>query len=239
MADGSRGTEIPEASFRDVHYGRIYDHLEPGKRINIAALGNISITIDEENLDLGRVSIENLKKGWEVDSRWFTQRCEELGINEDPFEIYKYYQIQRKVVQVLGKPVESVGIRRKSQMENNDDMQLSQTKDKAMCSEYAILSTYIAQKIGEDARLVIGSVVESSDKEQWREAHAYVWVGGLNLIFDSVIAQSDSEFPALMRPKSSSSISTLEEGKDIEAIRLGSTFARYYGLEAGGFGINN
>lgn len=228
----------PETPHRHVQYGKVYDHLEPGQRINIAALGNIFIEIDEENLDLGRISPENLNKGWERDSGWFTQRCKDLGLGVDPYEVYKYYQIQRKTFQVLGKPAENVGMRRKTQLEKNDQVKLSETKGHAMCSEYAILSAYIAQKIGERIHLVIGSAVQTSDEDQWREAHAYVWVDGLNMVLDSVLARQDNEFPALMVPNVASTLSVLEEGHDIEATRVGSIFTRYYGLEAGGFGVN-
>lgn len=230
-------SESPEAPYRHAQYGKVFDHLEPGQRINIAAFGNISIEIDEENLDLGRISTENLKKGWERDSGWFTQKCKELEVELDPFEAYKYYQIQRKTFQVLGKPAESVGMRRKAQMDKDDKVKLSEMKGTAMCSEYAILSAYIAQKIGEKVHLVVGSAVEAFDKDKWREAHAYVWVDDLKMAFDSVLAQQDNEFPALMTPKTPTTLARLEEGHDIEATRLGSNFSRYYGLEAGGFGV--
>ena len=128
-------------------------------------------------------------------------------------------------------------MRRKAQMEKDDKVKLSETKGNAMCSEYAILSAYIAQKIGEKVHLVVGSAVEASDKDKWRESHAYVWVDGLNMAFDSVLAQQDNEFPTLMTPKAPATLSSLEEGQDIEATRIGSTFTRYYGLEAGGFGV--
>lgn len=223
--------------FRDVQYGRIYDRLEPHQAINIAAFGNISIEIDEENLGLERISLENLQKGWERDKEEFVTHCEELGIEIDPFEIYKYYQIQRKVFQVLGQPIQSAAARTRRFDELGNRVKLSETKGYAMCSEYAILATYIAQKIGEPVHLVIGSAVEASDKDKWREAHAYVWVDSLNAPFDSVLASSDKEYPVIMKPVRPATLSTLEEGKDIEAQRIGSNFVRLYGIQAGGFGV--
>lgn len=165
---------IVEAPFRDVQYGRIYDHLEPHQAINIAAFGNIAIEIDEENLDLERISMENLQKGWERNREGFVKHCAELGIDLDPFEVYKYYQIQRKVFQVLGKPTQNAAARSRRFSEMGDRVKLSETKGNAMCSEYAILSAYIAQKIGEPAHLVVGSAAEAHGKDKWREAHAYV-----------------------------------------------------------------
>lgn len=96
-----------EATYREVQYGRIYNHLEANQAINIAALGNINIEIDEENLSLERISMENLQKGWERDREEFSKRSSELGIDLDPFEVYKYYQIQKKVFQVLGQPIQN------------------------------------------------------------------------------------------------------------------------------------
>ncbi len=226
-----------EAPFRRAAFGKIYDHIDPGKKINIAAFGNISVEIDEENLDLDRVSMESLRQGWEKDAKNFTARCKAQGIEMDPSEVYKYYQIQRKAFQVLGKPAESVGQRRNAQVEHDDQVKLSQMKGNAMCSEYAVLSAYIAQKIGEKVHLVVGSAVESQDKDKWREAHAYVWVDGLNAVFDGVLAQGETDLPAIMQPVSPATLGTLEAGKDIEARRIGSNFSRYYGLEAGGFGL--
>jgi tetrahydromethanopterin S-methyltransferase subunit G len=105
-----------------------------------------------------------------------------------------------------------------------------------MCSEYAILAARIAQKIGEPIHLVIGAVV-GNDEQKWRDAHAFVWVEGVNAVFDSVQAQSDNEYPALMIPTSPATLKTLEDGFDVEAKRIGRDFTAHYGLEAGGFGI--
>lgn len=237
--DESLGSSLSkiENPFRDVQYGRIYDRLEPGQAINIAAFGNISIEIDEENLGLEKITLENLQKGWERDKEGFVTRCRELGIEIDPFEVYKYYLIQRKVFQILGQPNQSAVARTKRFGELGYRVKLSETKGFAMCSEFAILATYIAQKIGESVHLVIGSAVEVGDKDKWREAHAYVWVDSLNAAFDSVLASSDTEYPAIMKPVRTAALGTLEEGKDIEAQRIGSNFVRFYGMQAGGFGV--
>lgn len=226
-----------EVPYREVQYGRIYDHLEANQAINIAALGNISIEIDEENLGLEKVSLENLQKGWEINREGFSKHCVDLGISLDPFEVYKYYKIQRKTFQVLGSPIQNSAERRKKQVEMGDHLKLSQSKGFAMCSEYAILSTYIAQKLGEPAHLIIGAAAEVDDELKWREAHAYIWTDSLNCIFDSVLAQGDNEYPALMKPSTPAILATLEEGKDVQAKRIGSKFSRIYGLEAGGFGV--
>lgn len=228
---------IIEAPYRRAQYGKIYDHLLPHQSINIAILGNVGIEIDEENLGLEKVSKENLQKGWKVDQELFAKHCKELGIDLDPFEVFKYFNIQKKVFQVLGESVQNPAVRNERFKERKDRLKLSETKGNAMCSEYAILSTYIAQKIGEPAHLVIGSATEAKDTSEWREAHAYVWIDGMNVIFDSVLAQNDNEYPALMIPTTPTTLATLEAGKDVKARRIGSNFARIYGLEAGGFGV--
>ncbi|MCL4354281.1 MAG: hypothetical protein M1444_03150 [Patescibacteria group bacterium] len=225
---------VQEHPFRDLHFGRIYDKLLPNQPIDIAVLGKITIEIDEENLGLEKVNLDNLQKGWERDREGFTKHCAELGIPLDPFTVYKYYQIQRKAFQVLGKPIENQALRTQRQRELGDKCKLSKMKGVAMCSEYAILSTYIAQKIGEPAHLIVGTVLTGD--EQWREAHAYGWVDGINAVFDSVQAQSDGEYPAMMMPTNPATLRTLEDGIDIEAKRIGSTTTATYGLEAGGFG---
>ncbi|MEX0616738.1 MAG: hypothetical protein WD231_02930 [Candidatus Woykebacteria bacterium] len=234
---GGEVLQSEAASYREVQFGKIYDNLEAGKKIDIAVLGNASIEIDEENLGLDNVSVENLDKGWERDKEWFVKRCTDLGIEIDPYEVYKYYQIQKKVFQVLGKPVEST-LDRTNFTENEGAVKLSETKNRAMCSEYAILSTFLAQKIGEPAHLIIGSGVEADDEKQWRESHAYVWVDGSNVAFDSVLAKAGDELPALMVSEEPTSLGTLEQGYDVKGKRIGSHFTRYYGLEASGFGVS-
>lgn len=229
----NQGKETPS---RSVQFGRIYDHLEPGGFVNIAALGDIRIHIDEENLGLERVSLESLQKGWERDQDWFSKYCMEQGINVDPFEAYKYYQIQHKVFQVLGMPQQNSYERDARFRELGDNVKLSDMKMNAMCSEFAILSAYLAQKIGEPVHLILGSAVNPSDPAQWRESHMYVWVDRMNCIFDCVAARDGRDFPALMIPTAPASIAKLETGMDIEAKRVGSNFKRIYGLEAGGFG---
>lgn len=226
-----------ETPFRWVQNGKIYDKIEPHKRVNIAALSKIYLEIDEENLDLKKVSTENLEKGWGRHRENFTKVLIERGIDLDPFTVYKYYLIQRKAFQILGKPFGKAGERDRRFRELGFDIKLSQTKGFAMCSEYALLSCYMAQKIGEPAHLVIGTAI-ADDKEQWREAHAYVWVDGLNVVFDSVKAQSEDELPALMIPTAPLTLKTLEEGKDFSAKRVGTDLIAHYGLEASGFGLN-
>ena len=226
-----------DTAYRDVQNGRIYDHVEPGQAINIAAFGNISLIIDEENLELEKISLENLQKGWERDKVGFVSHSKELGIEIDPFEVYKYYQIQRKVFQVLGQPIQSAVARTKRFDEMGHRAKLSETKGFAMCSEYAILAAYIAQKIGESVHLIIGSAVESYDEDKWREAHAYLWLDSLHAVFDCVLTSSDKEYPAIMIPAQPATLSTLEAGLDVEAQRIGSNLARFYGMEAGGFGV--
>lgn len=228
-----------ELPYRDVQFGRIYDRVEPNKLINIMAFGDINLEIDEENLGLERISMDNLLKGWEKEKEDFSRRCKENGIDLDPFTVYKYYQIQRKVFQVLGKPIENAGARNKRLNELGKNIPLSQAKGHAMCSEYAILASYIAQKIGEPAHLIIGTAVTPQDQEQWRDAHAYIWVDGINAMFDSVQAQSDNEYPALMFPTRDATLKTIEDGFDVEARKLGSSFTAHYGLEAGGFGVRS
>ncbi len=229
--------EANEAPFRNVHFGRIYDHLEPNQLINIAAFVDLDIEIDEENLELERISMENLLKGWERDQERFVKHCAELGIDLDPFEVYKYYQIQRKVFQVLGKPIQNAAARSRRFSEMGDKIKLSQTKGYAMCSEYAILSTFIAQKIGEPVHLIIGSVVDEASVDNWREPHAYVWSVRTNTIFDSSLAQNENEYPAIMRPTVPATLAALEAGYDLQAKRVGSKLTRIYGLEPGGFGV--
>ena len=133
---------IREATFREIHFGRIYDHLEPHDVINIAAFGKIGIEIDEENLGLERISLDNLQKGWERDREAWSKSLAEQGIDLDPFSVYKYYQIQRKVFQTLGEPTTNVEERNRRFDESGNVINLSETKGYAMCSEYAILSTY-------------------------------------------------------------------------------------------------
>jgi hypothetical protein len=58
-------------------------------------------------------------------------------------------------------------------------------------------------------------------------------------VFDSVQAQSDNEYPALMIPETPVSFEALETGMDIEGKRIGTDFTAHYGLEAGGFGVRS
>lgn len=236
LTAGNSTATPQEAPYRTVQFGKVYDELQDGQAVNIAALGNIFVEIDEENLGLGKVTLENLKKGWESQSETFTKGLKEHGIETDPFTVYKWYQIQRKVFNTLGTPNINAGERNRRFVEQNDRVKLSETKGFAMCSEYAILSAFIAQKIGEPAHVIIGAAVTRQD-DQWREAHAFVWVDGLNAVFDSVQAKSDGEYPALMIPKTPVGFEALEAGMDIEGQRIGTNFTAHYGLEAGGFGV--
>ncbi len=238
VAAGNFTTAPPEAPYEWIQGGKVYDELRDGQAVNIAALGNIFIQIDEENLDLERVTLENLEKAWKTQSQSFTEGIQERGIEADPFTVFKWYQIQRKVFQTLGEPNLNAGERNRRFIEQKDQVKLSETKGYAMCSEYAILSAYIAQKIGEPAHLIIGTGIPN-DQEQWREAHAFVWVDGLNAVFDSVQAQTDNEYPALMLPKTPVTFEALEAGLDIEGQRIGTDFTTHYGLEAGGFGVRS
>jgi hypothetical protein len=170
---GGNTSTLQEAPFRLIQNGKVYDDLKDGEAVNIAALGNIFVEIDEENLGLEKVSLENLQKGWEAQGENFTKGLKENGIETDPFTVYKWYHIQRKAFQTLGMPNANASERNRRFIEQNDSVKLSDTTGFAMCSEYAILSAYIAQKIGEPAHVVIGSAVTGQD-DQWREAHAFV-----------------------------------------------------------------
>lgn len=221
-------------AYREVQFGRIYDRLEPNKDINIASLGNIHVEIDEDNLGLEKVTSENLQNMWEQRKDSWTQQCKELGIELDPFTVFKYFHIQRKVFSVLGKATENKEHRKHRILEANSHMKLSETKDNAMCAEYAILSAYLAQKLGDSVHLIMGTTLEG--EEQWREGHAFVWINGENIIFDSVNVQSENEYPGLMIPEHNEVLQDMEEGFDIKATRIGTNLSAVYGLEAGGFG---
>lgn len=228
-------TELP---YRSVQFGKIYDRLEPNKPIDISAFGGIFVEIDESNLGLERVTLDNLKKAWEGAKNQWTQQCKELHIQLDPFEVFKYYHIQRKAFEILGKPTTQEGERRRKQIAQDDHVKLSQMKGIAMCSEYAILSTYIAQKIGEPVHLVIGTAaVDIGEDKPWREAHAFSWNDNLQAIYDGSLVQDGNEYPALMIPKKPTTLNTLERGLDVETQRIGTEFVRTYGLEAGGWGV--
>lgn len=235
---GGNASTPQEAPYRHIQDGKVYGELQDGQAVNIAALGNIFVEIDEKNLGLERVTLENLQKGWETQAEQFIEDLQEHGIEADPFTVFKWFQIQRKVFQTLGEPNLNAGERNRHFIEQHDRVKLSETKGFAMCSEYAILSAYIAQKIGEPVHLIVGSLTPG-DQEQWREAHAYVWVDGLNAIFDAVQAQTAGDDPALMIPKAPVDFSAFEAGMDIEGTRIGTDLTAYYGLQAGGFGVRS
>ena len=213
----------------------VYDKLQSGQAINIAPLGKVEIILDEENLGLESVTLENLQRGWERDKDSFTQRLVLAGIRLDPFTAYKYYQIQRKTLQVLGKPIASAGMRGERALGNN--FRLSEAKGQALCSEYAILSTFIAQKIGEPARLVIGMTPIEEEHNQWREPHAYIWLDNINAVYDPVLAENPDDLPALMLPSQGVTFDTLLHGQDVSCKQIGKDFSRNYGLEPFGFGV--
>ncbi len=223
-----------KAAYREVQFGKIYEALTPNSEVDISAHGGIYIEIDVDNLDLEKVSQESLAAMWKKNKNQWTEQCKKLGIELDPYVVFKYYNIQRKVFSVLGKPTENAGARRQQQIAANEHVKLSEMKDNAMCSEYATLAAYIAQKIGEPVKLIVGSVLIGEEK--WREAHAYVWIEGENIILDAVQAQQVGEYPALMVPENGETLQDMEAGFDINAKRIGTQVSAVYGLEAGGFG---
>lgn len=224
------------AAFRRAQFGMIYDKLEPHQDIDISAFGGIHLEIDEENLGLEKVSIENLREAWEGQHQSWEAQCRELGIKVDPFTVFKYFHIQRKAFRILGESIRNEGERANEFRKKNMRSKLSETKGLAMCSEYAILCTYIAQKLGDDVNLIIGSAIIDDAEEKWRYAHAFCYDKSNDFIFDPVLAESDSEWPAIMVPTNEGILYDMESGYDIRATRIGTNFERIYGLEAGGFG---
>src|SRR3990167_5530577 len=132
-------TTLQEAPYRTIQLGKVYDELKDGYAVNIAAFGNIFVEIDEANLGLEKVTLENLEKGWEAQGESFTKNLKEHGIETDPFTVFKWYQIQRKVFQTLGEPNVNAGERNRRFIEQDHRVKLSETQGFAMCSEYAIL----------------------------------------------------------------------------------------------------
>lgn len=227
-----------ELAFRHVQFGKIYDRLEPNKPIDISVFGGVYLEIDDENLGLEKVTLDNLKETWETQKDIWIEQCKNLNTNINPFEIFKYYHIQRKAFSILGKVIpESEGRRRDIYKKFGERAKLSELKGNAMCSEYAVLCGYIAQKIGEPIHLIIGASVDNGDESKWRGAHAFLWVDGLDVVFDGSMAQGDNEYPAIMQPTSPATLETMEDGFDVLTKRIGTEFLRVYGLGAGGFGI--
>ncbi len=148
-----------KAEFRDVHFGKIYDHLSPNQDIDTSFFGGIYLEIDEENLGLERVNLNNLQTAWEKSKDAWIPWFQELGIKMDPFTVFKYYNIQKKAFQLLGKATENEETRRGKQIQIANKVKLSETKNLAMCSEYATLIAYLAQKVGDSAHLIAGSAV--------------------------------------------------------------------------------
>jgi hypothetical protein len=226
--------ETLETPYHEIHHGKVYDMLEADRKINIAAFGDIHITIDEQNLSLEKLTSERLTEVWEKNKETWKTYCKNANITLEPFEVYKYYCIQRKVLSVLGLVTNDITKRNNLLLSKNHNPTLSEMKGLSMCSEVSILACYIAQKLGEQARLVIGSVI-LPDSDNWREAHAYVWLERLNTILDITAASSADELPALMIPTHAETFDALENGYDVECQRLGTSTKAIYGLEAGGF----
>ncbi len=76
------------------------------------------------------------------------------------------------------------------------------------------------------------------EEDDWREAHAFVYIDEENIILDGVLAETDNEIPCIMVPKNGETLKDLEAGYDIEATQIRTNFKRIYGLGAGGFGKN-
>ncbi len=218
---------------REVQFARIYDKLEPNRPIDIMIFGDGKLIIDEENLGLERVSRESLMQAWMSQKDAWTIQCKELGINIDPFTVFTYYHIQKKAYEILGAPTNSKGKERNEKYAQGESVKLSEMRGMAMCSEYAALESYIAQKIGEQAHLIVGTTIVGED--QWREAHMYTWIDGINAVLEGTLA-AENEYPALMRPVNNATLQTLENGLDIECKRIGTNQTAIYGLAAGGFG---
>lgn len=223
------------ADYRIANFGKIYDQIKSGQAVDIGIFGEVCLEIDEEKLGLEKVNLEYLQQAWEKQKESWTKQCQEADIKLDPFLVFKYYLIQRKAFQVLGKAIELEGPRRQRQIEHHNKVKLSEMRGLAMCSEYAALIAYMAQKIGEPAHLIIG--MTPTGDEQWREGHAYVYIDGENIILDGVMARSDNEFPCIMVPENGGTLVDMENGFDINATRIGTNFKRIYGLDAGGFGV--
>jgi hypothetical protein len=230
-------SHIPPIEGKSIHYGYYYDKLEPHRPINIAAFGEISLVIDEENLGLEKVSLESLKSAYEqVKPKW-EALVEKHKLTVDPFTLFGLYHIQRKVITVLGPTTEEISKRKKLLIDLDSKVNLSQMKNLATCSELAALAAFIAQKIGWEARLVIGSAVVG--EEQWREAHAFVWLDNIPGILDLTAVEDKRELLPLYIPEQQAGWHDFEAGRDIKATRIGTNRSEFYGVEAGGFGVIN
>ena len=224
-----------EHEARLVQFGKIYDKLEANKSLDIMVFGSGKLTIDVENLGLENVSLESLLRAWESKRDTWTARCKELGIEMDPFTVFKFHHIQRKAFQILGAPTTNRQKERNKRYVAEDVVPLSTMKGMAMCSEYAVLETFIAQKIGEQVHLIVGTTVVGESK--WREAHMYTWIDGINAVLEGTLAV-ENEFPALMVATNDETLQVLEQGFDVECQRIGTKQTAIYGLEAGGFGAS-
>jgi len=104
-----------------------------------------------------------------------------------------------------------------------------------MCSELATLAAFIAEKIGWKVKFVIGSVITGQDN--WREAHAYVWLDDLGAILDLTAVTDINELPAIFMPTDGTTWNDMTQGSDATCKRIGTNHQEVFGLEAGGFGI--
>ncbi len=229
-------TDIPPIKGKSIHYGCYYDKLEPHRPINIAAFDEVSLIIDEENLDLDKVSLKTLKSAYEQVRPEWEALVKKHELPVDPFTLFGLHQIQRKVINVLGLAVNDEYKRKKLLIDLGSKVSLSQMKNQAMCAELAALAAFIAQKIGWEVKLVVGSVV--TGEEQWREAHTFVWLDNIPGILDLTAVKSKKELPPLYIPEQQAGWHDFEAGRDIKATRIGTDHSEFFGVEAGGFGIN-
>jgi hypothetical protein len=105
------------------------------------------------------------------------------------------------------------------------------------CSELATLAAFIAQKIGWEAKLVIGSIVVG--EEQWREAHAFVWLDDIPGILDLATVEDKGKLSSLYIPEEGTGWHDFEAGRDIKAKQICTNRSEFYGVEPGGFGVRN
>ena len=178
-----------------------------------------------------------MEEGWGRDKEWFTGWCEKVGTDIEPHDLYKVYLIQEKVLRVLGTANEEAA-GHMGQRKLGDNFRLSEAKSQALCSEQALLAAYLAEKVGEPYKLIVGTTtVDEGNSTPWRESHMFVWFDSLNAVLDITVARDPKEFPALMVPvEPGVTFDTMAAGFDIECQRVGTDSRHIYGLEAGGFG---
>ena len=220
--EGSISSVIPEIPFRAVqHGGKVYDKLVPGGSIDIGILGKVKQVLDVENLGLEKVTNESLNKQWESQKRAWTKQCEELGIDIDPFDVFTIFLVQEKAIKVLGHPENTKQMERTIRMMNQSkegSVRLSDMKGVALCSEFALLETYMLQTLGVSAHLISGAFV--NPETQYRDPHMYTWIGGgVNAVLEGTLAR-EGEYPALMKPIKPTTLHTLEAGHEIACKRV-------------------